>query len=1044
MTSDSIRTRARHPWWTGLQFQLVAVACLLLVALVCAAVWLSEELVGSGLVAEAEDAARARAAATATGLTRQLSDAARISEPLAVAVQNGRPASEPLAALGQGLLERAYRRTNGLVVGLGLWPAAGVLTPGRERDGYHWIASDAGIARRDDFNQPDRITYQQELWFTLARYARPGQCAWTGRRTDLLLQRPVVTCVQPLGQGERFAGAVTVDYAVSRLGDMLQSALATNRGYALLVDASGRLLAATDAIDTLTTGAANLAELSQQAPGLSPLALAIHRAEEARVRQSIDLDRYQATDVSALRDATRDLGRAESESLLAVQWTRDQVATDWQRLALPKDPELGADSIARFAPLGTTGWRLIVAESASQELAGANYIVTQTLVVTVGLVIIAMVLLIGLIRLRVLNPMRRIVAALQRTDSLEDALSVSLDESDRNEVGELAAWLNQRSRLLGEIAQQAQAVNTQLVLEVGERKSAVENLAITRERAEMTLKCIADGVITTNREGEIDYLNPVAETLVGRSNQEVRGWSITRVLKLTHANGTAYDEDIVDRALVGGQRLRLADMVLQDASGNRQGVALTIAPVRGRGSEVLGAVVAIHERNESGPTEVKQSVDLSRDALTGLFSRSAFDDDISGLIEEQATEGGRHAVMLIDIDQMRRINAAHGEQAGSELLRHLAHLFTGEISRAGRVYRLGGDKLLVLLRDATLDAAEAQAEVLRRAANRNPFRWEGQNVAAEFSIGLVKVDPGAGTSMELLRRAESAVQSAKAVGGNVIRRYRVEERQTDASNSDAVWVDRLRTGLDQGLFHLMSQTIAPLAHGLASGVEVHVSLEDEEGFWAAPSAFMPAAVRAGLASEIDRYVLHQLLEHVSDQAALDGDQFFAINLSTASLRDPKFLDFVLQEFDAAALPASRVCFEIDESAAIRHRVETHELLSALRPIGCRFVLDNFHSGMDGAELLKALRFDFVKLDQSLSHRAAGERVDRVALEAVIRVLRELKAKVIAGKVDNPAARTPLTELGVDYIQGFIVGRPAPLLFELQTQQAASQSTGTHS
>ncbi len=1036
-----MRTRARPPWWASLQVQLVAVACLLLVTLVAAAVWLSDQLVGSELLAEAESGARARATATAAGLNRQLTDAARISEPLIVAFESGPRSVDSLASLGQGLLERAYQRSNGLVVGLGLWPAPGALTPGREREGFHWVADASGVERRGDFNQPDRIPYQNELWYTLAGYAQPGQCAWTGQRKDLILQRAVVTCVQPLRRGDETIGAVTVDYAVAQLAETLQSALAVTHGYALLVDASGRLLASTNAVATLSSGADNLAELSQQSGGLAPLALAIHRAEEARVRRSIELDRYQATDVSALRDATRDLGRAEAESLLAVQWTRDQTAAGWQRLALPQDPTLGAESVARYAPLGTTGWRLIVAESAAQELAGASYIVTQTLVVTVGLVVIAMVLLIGLIRLRVLNPMRRMVSTLQQSDSMDDALNVSLDESDRGEVGELAAWLNHRSRLLADIAQQAQAVNTQLVLEVGERKSAVENLAATRERAEMTLKCIADGVITTDRNGEIDYLNPVAETLVGRSNQEVRGWSVARVLKLAHASGAAYEEDIVDRALVGGQRLRLADMVLQDAAGGRQNVALTIAPVRGRGSEILGAVVAIHERSDTGPTnEVKQSVDLSRDALTGLFSRSAFDDDISGLIEEQATEGGLHAVMLIDIDQMRRINAAHGEQAGSELLRHLAHLFTGEISRAGRVYRLGGDKIIVLLRDATLDAAEAQAEVLRRAATRTPFRWEGQNVTAEFSIGLVKVDPGAGTSMELLRRAESAVQSAKAVGGNSIRRYRVEERHTDASNSDAVWVERLRAGLDQGLFHLMSQTIAPLAHGLPSGIEVHVSLEDEEGFWAAPSAFMPAAVRAGLASDIDRYVLHQLLEHVADQASLDGDQFFAINLSTASLRDPKFLDFVLQEFDAAALPASRVCFEIDESAAIRHRVETHELLSALRPIGCRFVLDNFHSGMDGAELLKALRFDFVKLDQSLSHRAAGERVDRVALEAVIRVLRELKAKVIAGKVDNPAARTPLTELGVDYIQGFIVGRPSPLLFKLQGLQAASHSS----
>lgn len=1023
-----------------MQFQLIAVAFVLLLLLVAAAVWLSDQLVRSQLISEAEEAAVARTSATESSLSRSLRDAPALARPLAIALEQSIRDETTISRLGVGLLESAARSSDGLIVGLALWPAPNSFARNRERAAFQWQMTPDGITRRDDFNDSARIPYQGELWYTLAQYAPAGQCAWTGRRTDLLLNQAVVTCAVPVRQDGRYLGAVSVDYSVSGLQTALQQSLQTERGYALLSDASGRLLAVSDQLQAQASNADNLAELGQGMAGLAPLALALHRAEERRVRRSIDLDRYQAETVSALRDATRDLGRAEAESLLAVLWTRGQQAGEWSRVTLPPESALGENSFARFGTVGETGWRLIVIENASEEIAGANYIVTQTMVVTVGLVIIAMILLIGLIRLRVLTPIRRMIAALQQSDSVDDALSVTLDEAARNEVGELAAWLNQRSRLVAEIAQQAQAVNTQLVLEVGERKTAVENLTATRERAEMTLKCIADGVITTNRQGQVDYINPVAETLIGRSNQEVKGWQATRVLQLSHLNGAAYEDDVVERALVGGQRLRLTDMVVRDAAGGQSHAALTVAPVRGRGSEIIGAVVAIHENLQTGTDDVKPAADLSRDALTGLFSRSAFDDDISGLIEQQASDGGRHAIILVDIDQMRRINAIHGENAGSELLRHLAHVYTDEVGRAGRVYRLGGDKLIVLLRDATLDAAEAQADAIRRAVTRSPFRWEGQNVSVEFSMGLVKVDPGAGTSMELLRRAESAVQSAKAVGGNVIRRYRVEDRSATANSSDALWIERLRTGLDQQLFHLLSQEISPLAHGLPSGVEVHVSLEDEEGFWASPTAFMPAAARAGMASEIDRYVLHHLLEHVAEQGVVDGNQFYALNLSTASLRDPKFLDFVLQELDGAALPASRICFEIDESAAIRHRVETHELLSALRPIGCRFVLDNFHSGLDGAELLKALRFDFVKLDQSLSHRAAGERVDRVALESVIRVLRELKAKVIAGKVDNPAAQEPLMELGVDYIQGFVVGRPVPLQFHFeQSHQLANDS-----
>ncbi|MEC9407463.1 MAG: hypothetical protein VX549_09310, partial [Pseudomonadota bacterium] len=150
-----MRTRARPPWWASLQVQLVAVACLLLVTLVAAAVWLSDQLVGSELLAEAESGARARASATATGLNRQLADAARIGEPLIVAFESDPRSVDSLASLGQGLLERAYHRTNGLVVGLGLWPAAGAVAPRPDPGGVAGGAHPPGGGPPGASNPPD-------------------------------------------------------------------------------------------------------------------------------------------------------------------------------------------------------------------------------------------------------------------------------------------------------------------------------------------------------------------------------------------------------------------------------------------------------------------------------------------------------------------------------------------------------------------------------------------------------------------------------------------------------------------------------------------------------------------------------------------------------------------------------------------------------------------------------------------------------------------------------------------------------------------------
>lgn len=1010
--------------------QLAAVALVLLLLLVGAAFWLSDRLVRSELTQQASERVQNRADATAAVILDELSDSALLAEPLIAAFNAGIRDPELYDAVGINLLSAAHKRTSGRVVALGLWPAPGTWARGQERAAQHWIVSDDGVSRRDDFNDTRRIPYTGEIWYTLTQYAPPGRCTWTGRRSDPLIGSDVVTCTQPILRDGEWVGAATVDLALNRLPSALSQAHGDAPGYGILVDASGRLLATTDAL--AGADAVNLAGLSQQLPALSPLAVALHADEEQRVQQSIELDRYQAKTVSALRDATRDLARSEAESLLANLWTQGRRNGSARQVAIASDPIVGESALATVRDVGNTGWRYAAIAPDSAELGGATYIITQSLVVTSGLVAIAMLLLLGLVRLRVLNPLRSMVRTLQKSRSLEDALQATLDESSRNEIGELAHWLNHRSALLIEVTQEAQAVNTQLVLEVGERKNAVQSLAATRERAEMTLKCIADGVITTDRDGNIEFMNPVAESLVGRSNQESRGHTIANVMVLSSSSDHGDSENVVREAMTSGKRVRLADRTLRTLSGDTRRVALTVAPVRGRSGEIIGSVIAIHEHSEPSGGNAAPTADFSRDAMTGLFSRNMFDEDVAALIEQQAVDGGRHALLLIDVDQMRRINDKHGEAAGNEMLRHLAHLVGAEVGRDGRVYRLGGDKLLALLRDTTPEAAEDRGEAIRQAVTDTPFRWESQRLVPALSIGLVKIDPGAGTAMELLRRAESAVQSAKAVGGNCTRRYRVEERKATSGGSDDVWTSRVRTGLDEELFHLMSQVIEPLTPGLPAGVEIHVSLEDEEGFWASPTAFMPAATRAGLAPAIDRLVLQQMLDFATARTDDSDEQFYAVNLSAASLRDADFLDQALELISASNLPASRICFEIDETTAVRHRVETHEVLSALRPIGCRFVLDNFSSGMDGSELLKALRFDYVKLHQTLSGRAGGERIDRVALEAVIRVLRELDILVIAGRVDDPATRTPLTELGVDYIQGFAIGRPTPLMFDFAT------------
>ena len=174
-------------------------------------------------------------------------------------------------------------------------------------------------------------------------------------------------------------------------------------------------------------------------------------------------------------------------------------------------------------------------------------------------------------------------------------------------------------------------------------------------------------------------------------------------------------------------------------------------------------------------------------------------------------------------------------------------------------------------------------------------------------------------------------------------------------------------------------------------------------------------------------MIDQSFRFLADNPDFSRDNgFCSLNLSRTSLADPGFLNTLFEAFQTHEVPPNRVCFELNEALARDLRRETQELVSAMHGIGCRFCLDNFSGSIDGTDLMRRIRFDFVKLDQQTSLRALGERVDRIALESAVKVITELGASVIAGKVDEPDAFKPLAEAGVRYVQGYAVARPAPL------------------
>ena len=1027
--------RRSGAWWQSLQLQMAIAAILLLVILVMLALMLSDRVVRAALDDDAASLRLAQAERSLGDLSQLTSYAEGVAHSLAGIYLAGERDPQRMESLGLNLLANAYAGDNGrAIVALGLWPEPAAFTPGVERSGFMWQRrGGTAIELRRDYNDPQRVPYSGEAWYGIARYVSTQRCVWGPVRNHALLNVPVVTCSVPLLPNGVFRGVVTVDIALSALQARLRASHGDTPGYGLLFDIEDKLMASSNAAENLLGSAQNAAEIGQRQAALKPVALAIHTASEARVNASIDNDRYQATDVSAFKDSARGLTRSSAERQLAAVWTASDRAADPVTMELLDDPIVKGASKVLLVEERANNWRYVAVFPATFGLEGAGFITRQMLLVTIGFTAVAMLLMLGLVRAGVLVPLRRMLSDLRDAARAEREFEVTLDESARNEVGDLAAWLNDRTRALRDVADRAQAANTQLVLEVGERKSAQESLNLVRERAEMTLKCIGDGVITTDRTGVVDYLNPVAETLVGRSLAESTGSALMEVLRLQKDDSDERMADLSAQTVSTGKRITLDEPVmLISHRGNVSQVNVTSAPIRTAKGDILGAVMVLRRAadNTAAPAAATQA-----ESPTGLGGRGDFEQAILPLLDNASD--GEHALLQLDIDQMRDINDSKSERAGDAYLHHVGQLLRAEVENTGHCYHLNGDKFLLLLHACTLEAAEERGNHILATMADTPMRWEGDKIVASASVGVARVDQTVGTAMEAMRRAEIATQSAKSAGGATVRRYRAESRAAARKSSDAKWVQRIGDGLQQNLFHLMGQPIQAVDGAAALGVELHVSLEDEEGFWASPEAFMPAAERSGQATEVDQLVIREGFKFLAENPEFSRVQgFCSINLSSTSLRDPGFMNLLFEAFQSHEVPPGRVCFEIGEQQVREQLRETTELVSALRGIGCRFLLDNYSGSIDGTDVLRKVRFDYLKLGMALSARALGEHVDRIALESAVKVVTELGVTVIAGKVDDDRAIPVLADAGVRYVQGYGIARPSPLMILAQQTEVA--------
>lgn len=580
---------------------------------------------------------------------------------------------------------------------------------------------------------------------------------------------------------------------------------------------------------------------------------------------------------------------------------------------------------------------------------------------------------------------------------------------------------------LRQIQALTEAANQELEKRVQERTN---ELAQAKERAQVTLESIGDAVITTDANGRVDYLNPVAEILTGWSVESAQGVPLPEVFRIINEYSREPATDPVARCLAEGCIVGLANhTVLINRHGQEFAIEDSAAPIRDTNNQVLGAVLVFHDVSEQRRLQKAISHQAQHDALTGLFNRYEFEHRLQQTIEMAQVQNSEHALCYLDLDQFKLVNDTCGHAAGDALLQQLSALFESKIRQCDTLARLGGDEFGVLLEHCALTNAKSIANALRQAVEDFSFSWQEQRFRVGVSIGLVTVDAMSTSVANILQAADSACYVAKDAGRNRVHVYLEHDEMLAQRYGEMQWVSRIQQALEDDQFELYAQPICALNEGVSGGLhcELLLRLVEKDGKVSLPGAFMPAAERYNLAVAIDRWVVSQALQWlVIHPNVVDRLALCTLNLSGHSIGDRLFHAYVLKQLDDTGIPAEKICFELTETAAIANLADATRFMQTLKTRGCRFSLDDFGSGLSSFGYLKALPVDYLKIDGLFVKDIIEDPVDLAMVRSINEIAQLLNKETVAEYVENDAILNELRALGVDYGQGYSLGRPQPL------------------
>jgi diguanylate cyclase (GGDEF)-like protein/PAS domain S-box-containing protein len=533
---------------------------------------------------------------------------------------------------------------------------------------------------------------------------------------------------------------------------------------------------------------------------------------------------------------------------------------------------------------------------------------------------------------------------------------------------------------------------------------------------------LPDAILLLDTGGEIAYANTAAEQLFGQPASQLAGRMFPTLLtqpftaEYAEALGRFGTGETV--SILGKRR----EVVGRHPDGSSMTIELTLSEMRvGHARSVAAVVRDVRERKFA---EAQLRLMADQDKLTELVNRIGFERALTEHVVHAARYGCGGSVIALGIDNFKYVNESLGVEAGDELLIGLSELIERRIRKTDILARVAGDVFGLLVHDADMTEALAVTDELLEIARTHRFVLKGEGMRITLSAGVTALEERSVMGADLLAEAEAAMHLAKESGRDRVIGHEADGRAD--GDSRRAWSERVRQATERGLFVLVSQPIVSLKSGDTTQHEVLVRMRDEGGGLVKPAAFLATAERFGLVGGLDRWVTQQAVRLIAAHNKEGRELTLEVNLSGMTMGDARFPEEVRRQLTSSGIDPTSLIFEVTETAAVADIEQARHFAQSLANVGCRFALDDFGSGYASFYYLKHLPISYLKIDGEFVRELPASRTDQLIVKALVDVCEGLGVKTVAEFVTDQQTMEMVRDLGVDFAQGYHLGKPEPV------------------